>query len=232
MSKILIVEDEPFIAEDLSGLLCDAGYEVETCLQFHKVLDAIMTFQPDLILMDISLDRGNSGIKLSMQVRKQFDLPIIFLTSHSDPQTISLAKETEPVGYLVKPIQVHTLVSTIEIGFKQAEILRELKSDSDAIFLRHNGKMVKVKYNEILFAKANDNYTDIHTSSQTILLTKTLKQVESCLPKRHFQRVHRSFLINIDKVLSFEEGGVSIDGKYIPVGRNYREQLHRMFNTL
>lgn len=115
--NILVVEDEPFIAEDIAGYLMDKGYSVaEICYNKEDAIRFLKTNNPDLILLDINLKSGMEGIEIAKFISKNKSLPFIFLTSYTDKKTIDQAKLTHPMGYISKPISFESLFSTIEIS--------------------------------------------------------------------------------------------------------------------
>lgn len=114
--KILLVEDEVIIAEDVKKVLLKEGYFVCGIASSGDVaIRKVHEYYPDLILMDIILKGNMDGIETSRKIQEQFDIPIIYLTAFSDKETIDRAKLTNPMGYLVKPINRRDLCIAIEI---------------------------------------------------------------------------------------------------------------------
>src|ERR1700712_4172524 len=106
MSKvtILIVEDEALVAADLGDRLREMGYTVAAELSSgEEALEQIGNLRPDLILMDIVLDGQMDGIEAAEQVRSRWDTPVVFLTAHTDNNTLRRARVAEPFGYVIKP---------------------------------------------------------------------------------------------------------------------------------
>jgi PAS domain S-box-containing protein len=115
--KILIVEDEILIAMDLQGRLENLGYEVPGIADTADLaFELAACHEPDLILMDIRLQGGTDGIEAAMAVRRRLDIPVIFLTSHADSETLERAKLSEPFGYIVKPFGSCNFRAVIEIA--------------------------------------------------------------------------------------------------------------------
>lgn len=120
--KVLIVEDELLIAMDLRGRLKDLGYEVLAIADTaEKAFNLAASCDPDLILMDIRLGGGSDGIEAAVAVRQCLDIPVIFLTSHADTQTLERAKLSDPFGYIVKPFGSIDFRATIEIALNKHE---------------------------------------------------------------------------------------------------------------
>jgi signal transduction histidine kinase len=127
-SRILIVEDEQLVALDIRQRLTQLGHQVVAiCDRTQTTLEAVDRLSPDLILMDIHLKGEDNGIATAIQIKAKYHLPVIFLTAHADEKTVAQAKETQPFGYLVKPVQTKHLSTAIEIALTrhQAEIMMQ-----------------------------------------------------------------------------------------------------------
>ena len=115
--KILVVEDEPLILEELCDTLVDLDYEVVgKCMDGETALDALKHVTPDLVILDINLGEGMSGIEVGQHLADHDVAPFIFLTSYGDRATINEAKKTRPMGYIMKPFTEEDLLSAIEIS--------------------------------------------------------------------------------------------------------------------
>lgn len=118
--KILIVEDDPVIATDLKLLLNVKGYTIAgTVSNATKAIDKLST-DIDLVILDINLGSGPSGISVAKSINEKYKIPYIFLTSYSDDTTLQLAQEQRPHGYIVKPFHQPTLLSTVKIVLANA----------------------------------------------------------------------------------------------------------------
>jgi signal transduction histidine kinase len=129
LSKILIVEDESIIALYIKRSLLEAGYGVVAiAVSGEEAVESAAIYQPDLILMDIRLRGSIDGIEAARQIGEQSNVPIVFLTAHTDRDMLNRAKVTDPFGYLIKPFDNHNLIITIEIAlarFSAEEAIRE-----------------------------------------------------------------------------------------------------------
>ena len=115
--RVLIVEDEPLIAEDISDFLGDMNF---TCAGIaydsETALDMLVNRHPDIALLDINIEGSLNGIEIAQIVREKYNIPFIFLTSHSDKSTLDEAKKTLPYGYIVKPFNERDLISSLEMA--------------------------------------------------------------------------------------------------------------------
>jgi DNA-binding NarL/FixJ family response regulator len=115
--QILIVEDEPMIAEDLADICKELGYEVfETALTAGQAMVKLKTEKPDIVLLDVNLEDDIDGIQIAEYINEHLKCPFIFITSYADDVTIDRAKRTKPMGYIVKPFRKQDLFSAIEIA--------------------------------------------------------------------------------------------------------------------
>lgn len=115
--KVLIVEDEPLIAEDIASLLEKNDYVISAIAYTKEdALSELENDLPDLVLLDINLNGEPSGIEIAEKVNTVYNIPFVFLTSYSDRQTLEKAKYTEPSGYIVKPFNEAALYTTLEIA--------------------------------------------------------------------------------------------------------------------
>ena len=116
-AKIFIVEDEAIIAAEIQSILQKLGYQViGKARNGDNALDMLASGQPDLALLDITIKGSLSGIDLAKIIKEKYNYPYVFLTSHSDIDTLNKVKETLPYGYIVKPFTENDLRSTIELA--------------------------------------------------------------------------------------------------------------------
>lgn len=129
-TKILIVEDEAIIANDLKTQLGALGYDTSlTASTGEEAVYTAMEFKPDLVLMDIALPGEIDGIEAAHRIRSRSHVPIIYLTAYVEKETIERAKLTEPFGYLLKPFRGKELQITIEMTLHKYRMERKLKEE-------------------------------------------------------------------------------------------------------
>ncbi len=128
MGRILIVEDERIVARDIQATLRRLGYEVPTLASsFDTALEKAALVRPDLVLQDINIEGEHDGIETAIQLREQFDIPVIFLTAYSDDETLDRAKAALPFGFLLKPFEERELLAAIEMAFYKHDSERRLR---------------------------------------------------------------------------------------------------------
>jgi DNA-binding LytR/AlgR family response regulator len=231
--SILIVEDEPLIAADIASILNNNGYQVAGRVDnAEAALEKLQTISPDLLLLDVKIEGDTDGITLAHQIRKKYSMPHIFLTSFYDELTLLRARDTSPQAYIVKPFEERDLLINVGLALHK-------KPDSvlplplvDKFFIRNNQEIVAVDINEILYVQADDNYAILYTAKQKHIVSHTLKSVEEKLVPHGFIRIHRSYLINFQKISSISEGYIYIDLHKVPLGNSYREELVKQLTFL
>ena len=115
--RVLIVEDDPIITEDIRDMLTSVNYQVvATAYDKEEALEAIDQIKPDLVLLDINLDGNYEGFEVAEYINKTRKIPFLYLTSYSGKEVIDKAKQTLPMGYIVKPFNERELFSSIEIA--------------------------------------------------------------------------------------------------------------------
>ena len=133
-ADILIVEDELITTADLEDALLRFGYHVTgTASSGKEAIRRVEQTRPDLVLMDIKLKGTLDGIEAACEIRRCFDIPVIYLTAHADDKTLARAKLAEPLGYIVKPFQDAELHAVIEMAVHKSEVDRQTRNREDAL---------------------------------------------------------------------------------------------------
>lgn len=240
-TSILVVEDEAIVAKDIQNSLKKLGYNVPSVENSGEdAIESAGQHRPDLVLMDIMLKGQISGIEAADQIKKRYEIPVIFLTAYADESTLSKAKVTEPYGYIIKPFKEIDLHTSIEMALykhgKEQEVKRERdlysaivtdKSSDDCIFVKSNSRLVKVKTEDISHVEALKDYVIIHTATGKFTVHSTMKDIADKLSSNDFQRVHRSYIVRVDKINAIEQNNLVLDDekKVIPIGGSYKDDL-------
>lgn len=240
--KIGIVEDELVIAETIRETLIDLGYEVtEAATNYSQGLELVKNENPDLLLMDIVLAGHKDGIDLGLEIRKLYNLPIIFLTSNADETTVNRAKSVQPNGYLIKPFNEQDLYTAIEIAISnfETETNKNIEKSNekvttqqvtDAIFIKQDTLYHKVKYSDIVYLQSDHVYLEIYTSTQKFLVRSSLGSYLEKLPADTFFQIQRGCAININYLETINHTYAIVGGKQLPVGKTFRDELMKILN--
>jgi diguanylate cyclase (GGDEF)-like protein/PAS domain S-box-containing protein len=133
-TQIMVVEDESIVAEDIKSNLQSMGYEVSSIISSGKeAIKKAKELRPDLVLMDIMLKGKMDGIDAASHIWFNLDIPVIYIMSYSDDETLKRAKITEPFGYIIKPFDDRELHIVIETALYKHKLEKELKKNQDLI---------------------------------------------------------------------------------------------------
>lgn len=248
--NVLVVEDESIVSKDIQYSLTKLGYQVVgAAAAGDKAIELATSEHPDIILMDIMLKGEMNGVEAAEIIRKELKIPVIFLTAYADDATLDKAKIAEPYGYIIKPFKEIDLHTTIEMAIykhqKEREIEKELdhlnelqenkkEYQDDFIFVKANSKLVKLNTNNILFIEALKDYVVINTAVTRYTIHSTMKEIEHKMGTKDFIRVHRSFIVRIDKIVTIEFPNLHLenDKKPIPIGGSYRDDLNNRIKLI
>ncbi len=234
-TQILVVEDEIVVADNICDTLNAIGYEaLEPVISYSEAIESIESNHPDLVILDIQLSGKKDGIDLAWKIRRDYDIPFIFLTSNADKLTVERAKRVKPPAYLVKPFNKNELFTSIEIAlYNYSSTVREENAPviiKDAIFVKLNKSFRKVGFKEILFVKSEHVYIEIVTNTgEKLLVRESLSECIRKLPES-FMKVHRSYIANLEHLKAIEGGTLIIGNQEIPIGKNYRDDLLQKLN--
>ena len=373
-TRILVVEDESIVAKDIQRTLEKLGYDVPaTASSAASAYEKLEEVEPDLVFLDVKLKGEQDGVHIAEHIKDRYDIPVIFLTSFVDQDTIDRAKVTEPYGYLVKPFNEGDLKTTVEMALFKFSKDRELRlseqrlsnalgkienavfvTDQDlrlnyinekalaicgglsgmdsigldvysligiekeggviiskddlksivvrdnvfsfsnayviikkdnsnipcnitasavrdekdnflgvaivitdaadnsapsaaqvapstimdnqvvqnSFFVKKGSMLVKVYLDNVQWIQAMDNYVIIQTNTDQFIIHSTMKDVEMKLPSSKFLRVHRSFIIPLEKITVLDENSVLIGDKTIPIGKSYKDVFMSRLNFL
>lgn len=235
MKNILIVEDEFFIAEDLSATLQELGYKVvQVAESASQAIEALRTHTGiDIVLLDIHLNDAIDGVHLASVIQSEYNLPFIFTTAFSDADTIDRVKKLKPAGYLIKPYTEDAIRVAIDLALgAPAEQPKASKEDEIPVFIKSATGMIQVNLSTINYLEAYDYYANIYTDKGKILAKMTLKELMEQLDYPDVLRVHKSYAVNLRKVDKIKYGEIYIGEMKIPVGRAFRDELKERIKVL
>lgn len=237
--KVLIVEDEFSIALDIKISLEKLDYVIVGIASTYK--EAIKYSEetiPDIVIMDINISGDKNGIDAAEDIYAKYKIPIVFLTANGDDTTFKEALQSKPFGFLLKPFNIKELSFTLQIALqKQVEnkssgVMLPNNKVSDTLFVKDKSQLIRVKIDEILWVEAMDNYTQIITRNKRVVVNMFLKEFYEKVPQDKFLRIHRSYMVALDKIDKIENRFVFIGDKNIPVSKAYKSQLLERLDIL
>lgn len=239
--RVLIVEKDMVLASHIAMQLVSMGYEVSGIeSRGEYALTHCESNMPDMVLLAIDLGGALDGIETASRIKDIEEIPVIFLTHNDSESIFERARAVHPHAFISKPFGKLQLKRILALVGEQLKFNKQGKQPKenddqllkDRIFIRHHGKMVRLYLDDIRYVEADRNYCRIVTDSSTYLLVATLKSLTEQLPKDKFVRVHRSYVVNLDKLDCISEHHLEIARKVIPVSRSHRESLMSRLHTL
>ncbi len=238
--NVLVVEDESIVSKDIQNTLTKLGYKVVGAASTgEKALALVKSESPDIVLMDIMLKGDLNGIETAKNIKENYNIPVIFLTAYADEATLNKAKKAEPYGYIIKPFKEQDLQATIEMVLYKFEkeqenstlVIKDVKEEFNDgfIFVKSNGKLLKLQTKDIYFIEALKDYVVINTIDSRYTIHSTMKEIEKKMGNEEFLRIHRSFIVRIDKISSIEHPNLHLENnkKTLPIGGSFYDDLKK-----
>ncbi|MEL6864899.1 MAG: response regulator [Bacteroidota bacterium] len=224
--RILIVEDEILIADNIKRFLNKKGYSVVgIAISFEEAVALYIEEKPDLVLLDIKLSGLQTGIDVAQFIQDQENpKPFIFLTSQMDRSNVSEAKRTLPEAYLSKPLRKESLYATIEIVMHK---YRQAHNEAPTIPLFDGNQHYLIAIDDILYLQADHIYLKIFRSGdKPIIQRSSMKDFLDQLPAGQFIQTHRSFAINRKHLSGWDSQNIYLGEVAIPISRARRKEVH------
>lgn len=231
--KVYIVEDMAIARASLETMLLENNYALSgSTAKAETAWEELQTRETDLILIDINLAGDQNGIWLAQLIRKHFNISIIYLTAYGDQQTLKEVLKTKPDGFLMKPYQEATLLTTIAIALsnfteKQIETNPSSSSNSinDFIFIKDSLIRIKLNVNDIYFIKSEGNYLEIILKNKTHVVRSKLSEFKNLLPEDIFFQNHQRYIINITNINQLGKDFININNQDIPLSSKYKKAI-------
>lgn len=227
--KCLIIDDDPMIC-DLVKHYCTKINEIDYCIIANTGADGLQLLSNqefDLLFLDYHLPdmTGHSILEI-----KSKTLPVIMITSEKEFAVISYDYD-EIIDFLVKPLQFERFQKAVH-RLKEPESASKslVSANQDICYIKDGTKYIKTNYKDILYLKAEENYVSFICTDKTILSLVPLKSVETNLPS-YFMRVHRSFIINVEKVDSTSLEEIKIGTHSIPISQKYKKEFFEFLQS-
>lgn len=239
MINVIIVDDEP-LAQDVLETYIEQFPElnlVQKCNNAVEANNALKAHAVDLMLLDIQMPQL-TGIDFLKSLKSP--PKVIFTTAY--PNYALEGFELDAVDYLLKPISLDRFIKAVNKASDQIALERKGETTSvvaeaeeqDFIFVKADKKLVKVKYDDIIYIEGLKDYVIIRMDDQRVITLQTMKSLESKLPASRFKRIHRSYIIALDRINAIVGNMVEVmekgQEKHLPIGKNYREELLNIVN--
>ncbi|GAA5083482.1 LytTR family DNA-binding domain-containing protein [Chryseobacterium ginsengisoli] len=229
--KALIVDDNDIARTTLAHLAKQVP-NLTIINEFSNAIEAYNYLQSnsvDLIFLDIEMPEM-TGIELTKNLSGK-DVIIIYTTSNKEYALEAF--ELNIADYLLKPVMPARFLQAVS---KAQAILDSRKEDVEVtkdefLFVRDSNITRRLKLDDIFYAEAMGDYVKFYTREKMFAIHGKMKTAEERLPKDHFIRVHRSYIVSVGKIDTLQDGGIMINGKFIPVADAYRKALNTRMNV-
>jgi len=230
----MVIDDEHLAIQLLENHISKVSF-LQLTSTFKNPLDAIvsLTANPvDLIFLDIQMPQLN-GVQFMKLLQNRAQ---VIITSAYQEYAIE-GFENNVVDYLLKPISFERFFKAVEKAHnlknpsQKLEKAPELGAKGGYIFIKVETKMVRVELDDILFIEGLKNYVSIYTKNQRIITLQVMKQLEEILVPNRFVRVHKSYIVALDKINSIERQEITINDRIIPIGITYQEHFFKLLET-
>ena len=223
-----IIVDDDLMARTSLQMLCEQIEDLEVVRIFEDGIDVaewLKTHDVDLILLDIEMP-NLTGMDLVKTVE---DLPqIIFITGHSEYAVEAF--EHQVTDFVPKPVEALRLQKAIDRARELNENVK--RQDQNEIYIRESGKYTRINLDDIYYIESYGDYVRIVTDIKTHILHSTLKNLNDKLRGSEFMKVHRSYIVNLSKIVDIREGNIMMKGKSIPVSRTNKQALMSRIRTV
>jgi DNA-binding LytR/AlgR family response regulator len=221
----LIIDDEPLARKGLKEYLQDVDF-LHLSGEFDHPLNAMTMLSNekiDLVFLDIQMPKMTGLDFLKALAHPPM---VIFTTAY--PQYAVDGFELNAIDYLVKPFSFDRFLKAVmkaNAKFSGSQLPAAEKSEHDYFFIKSDNKLVRIHYDDLLFAEALQNYVALHTRDRKLITYLTFKAVEEHLPHDRFLKIHKSFIVSIDKIDSIETNEVRIGSHRLPISRASKEEV-------
>lgn len=224
--KCIIVDDEPMAREILASFIAKTTQLelLKSCSNAMEAFEIINNQQVDLIFLDINMPEV-TGLSLANSISKK--TKIIFTTAYREYAVDGF--NLNAVDYLLKPIAFERFLQAIQKLFEITNTKIHPKATNQEvlsntfIFVRADRKMIKVNFKDIIYIESLSDYIKIYTLQETITTRETIKNIEAKLPFNSFVRIHRSYIVSLQKITSYTNEYIELNKKALPISRSYKE---------
>jgi len=224
--KTMIIDDDPFSAKVLEKFVANTEF-LELVAVCNSSLEAakLLRAQPvDLLLLDVEMPEM-SGLDLISTLNKE---AMVIMASASRDYAVE-AFEQNVIDYLVKPVGYSRFLIAAQKALEKVKQQNQ-NTGTDFTFVKVEQKLVKIPFGDIHYIEALGDYVHIVANNKKTIVYSTMKSIESKFPANKFIRVHRSFIVNLDKIGSIEDNSIIIGDKYIPIGATYMKGVLQLLN--
>lgn len=220
--RCMVVDDDSVSRKVLERYVgqCDSLALMAVCETAVEAANRLAREDVDLLFLDIEMPEM-TGLELARSL--EGGPPVILVTGKEDYALDAF--EADVIDYLLKPIDYGRFLRSVKRATRRHSPGPEAGSDDDFVFIKVDGRLVKLDLRELVWVEAQGDYVMLHTPQKKHMIHATMKSMAEKLPSRTFVRVHRSHIVRLDKIADIEEGSLVIGREVIPIGASYRGAL-------
>jgi DNA-binding LytR/AlgR family response regulator len=231
----MVIDDEPLAISLLKDHISKVSF-LELAGVYSNPVEALLEFNNnpvDLIFLDIQMPQLN-GVQFMQLLQNRAQ--VIIASAYQEYAIDGF--ENNVVDYLLKPISFERFYRAVEKAYNQKHPSAKISKAPDVlpatggyIFVKVENKMVRVELDDILYVEGLKNYVSIYTKTQRIISLQVMKQLEEVLPSHRFIRVHKSYIVALDKIQAIEKQEIYIKDQIIPIGNTYAEHFYSLVES-
>lgn len=247
-TKVLIVEDMNNPIASMQAQLKDAGLVIQAFVNSaEKAFREIETNRPEVVLLDVSMKGKQNCFETARIIREHYNTPVVFMSLNQDKHLVEKSLEAGAYGLVFKPFDSVQLKASLDFALAHVDKESNLKTERDHyltlidkknmkefIFVRADYKLNKIRLSDVYYIEALKDYVVIITADNSYTTHATMKIMSRVLPPRDFVRIHRSYIVRLDKIQTIKYPDLTVEGKMktIPIGGLYRKELYRRLNLI
>jgi DNA-binding LytR/AlgR family response regulator len=223
---ILIVEDEILIAKGIKNALISNNYnQVSIAVSYQGALNIINANQIDLVLLDIKINSTETGLDIAQDLKK-LQIPFLFLTSFNDSKTLDEILALNPIGYINKPVNKFTLLSTITLFFKNTG-----SKPQELLTLIDGTKTYQININNLMYVETDHVYINLFMIDAKIYIRNSLTKFLSTVPNKRLVQINRSTAINPEFITEKTKSNIKLSQKEFKISSVFKEEVEKTLNN-
>lgn len=220
-AKVIIVDDDVLICETIKDNLLEMGFKnLKMTHSLEDFYSLLAFWTPDLVLLDIRLENNEDGILIGKELSKR-KISYIYISAQNDVEITKKIIETNPSGFISKPIKMHDFM--ISIGL----VMNELSNKSEEVIkVKQKGELISLFKKDIEYIQSFGNYLEVNTTSARISIRSTIEHFLLELNDDRFSQVHRSIIVNNNKIQKVGLHNITMfSGTCLPVSKTFSRNL-------
>ncbi len=246
--KVIIIEDDVEQGQSIERNLMKIGYSVTSVVSSgDAAIKELKQMLPSVALIDTTLCGDMNAIDTARAIQENFNIPVVFISSDTSDELLNRVAEVNPYGFILKPVNERELKVAIKMAIDKHAIdfqlkaeknlfrsIAEVKSVSDFIFVRSDRRLVRIKFRDLYFVEAKKDYVTLHTLDNQYTTHATMIEITAILPASEFKRIHRKFIVRLDKIITIKFPDLIVEKKMVtlPIGGLYKKDLYDSLNQI